>query len=243
LWKAIISFLMSVCLSVCLSNCLYICPSVLPSVRPHGSTRLPLDGFSWKFIFEYFQVFCRENSSSLTSHKKSGYFTWRPMYIFIISHSVFLRMKNVSDKTVKKMKIKFYVQYLFLKKSCPLWYNVEKYGRARRSKYDDIIWRMRFACWLTKTKNTLSQVITFAFPQQQCFLGRLSMLRCRYISCLVQNHLLKRVHQNKKALLLLQEPSAMENFKYLNISHMLVMAIQYSKHTRPFLQQHRQITW
>ena len=34
------------------------------SVRPHGTTRLPLDGFSWNLIFEdFFSKICRENSS------------------------------------------------------------------------------------------------------------------------------------------------------------------------------------
>jgi len=28
--------------------------SVRPSVRPHGTTLLPLDGFPWNLIFEYF---------------------------------------------------------------------------------------------------------------------------------------------------------------------------------------------
>ena len=36
--KATVTFVMSVC----------------PSVRTHGTTRLPLDGFSWNFVFEYF---------------------------------------------------------------------------------------------------------------------------------------------------------------------------------------------
>ena len=45
--KATISFVMSVCLSV----------------RPHGTTRLPLDGFLWNLIFEDFSKICRENSS------------------------------------------------------------------------------------------------------------------------------------------------------------------------------------
>ena len=40
--KANISFSMSLRYSVC------------PSVRPHGTSRLPLDGFSWKFVFENF---------------------------------------------------------------------------------------------------------------------------------------------------------------------------------------------
>ena len=33
-----------------------------PSVRPHGTTLLTLDGFSWNLIFEYFSKICRENS-------------------------------------------------------------------------------------------------------------------------------------------------------------------------------------
>ena len=33
--------------------------SCCPSARPHGTTRLPLDGFSWNFVFEYFSKTCR----------------------------------------------------------------------------------------------------------------------------------------------------------------------------------------
>jgi len=36
---------------------------VCPSVRPHGIVRLPLDGFSWKLVLQYYWTFCRENSS------------------------------------------------------------------------------------------------------------------------------------------------------------------------------------
>ena len=45
--RATVSFVMSVRLSVC----------------PHGTTRLPLDGLSWKSRFMNFSKFCRENSS------------------------------------------------------------------------------------------------------------------------------------------------------------------------------------
>jgi hypothetical protein len=37
--------------------------SFVISARPHGTTRLPLDGFSWNLIFEDFSKNCRENSS------------------------------------------------------------------------------------------------------------------------------------------------------------------------------------
>jgi hypothetical protein len=33
------------------------------SVRPHGTTRLVMDGFLWNLIFVYFSKICRENSS------------------------------------------------------------------------------------------------------------------------------------------------------------------------------------
>ena len=33
------------------------------SVRPHGTTRLALDGFSWNLVFVNFSEICRENSS------------------------------------------------------------------------------------------------------------------------------------------------------------------------------------
>ena len=52
------------------------------SVRPRGKTRLPLDGFSLNFVFEYFSKISWENSSFLKSDKNNGYFTRRPIYIF-----------------------------------------------------------------------------------------------------------------------------------------------------------------
>jgi hypothetical protein len=40
--------------------------SFRPSVRRHGTSLLPLDGFSLNLIFEYFSKIYRENSSSIT---------------------------------------------------------------------------------------------------------------------------------------------------------------------------------
>jgi len=37
--------------------------SVRLSIRPHGTTRLPLTGFSWNLIYEDFSKTCRETSS------------------------------------------------------------------------------------------------------------------------------------------------------------------------------------
>jgi hypothetical protein len=43
---------------------------------------------------------------------------------------------------------------LFPRKSCRLGDNVEKYGRDRQATDGNIMGRMRFACWLSKARNT-----------------------------------------------------------------------------------------
>ena len=45
----------------------------------------------------------------------------------------------------------------FFRKSCHLWNNVEKYGRARQATGYNIIWRMRIACWISKATDTLCE--------------------------------------------------------------------------------------
>jgi hypothetical protein len=53
------------------------------SAPPHGTTLLPLEGFSWTLIFEYFsENLSRKFAVSLKSDKNKEYFTWNPIYIF-----------------------------------------------------------------------------------------------------------------------------------------------------------------
>jgi hypothetical protein len=40
---------------------------------------------------------------------------------------------------------------------------VEKYGRARQAKDDNIIRRMRFACWITKATDIHTEWVTLRF--------------------------------------------------------------------------------
>ena len=55
---------------------------------------------------------------------------------------------------------------------------MEKYYRARQTTDDSIIWRMRFACWINKATDTRSEYVIFiAFPRQQWFHERASVLR------------------------------------------------------------------
>jgi hypothetical protein len=73
------------------------CVSVSPSIRLHGTTRLPMDGFSRNLIFEGFPKICCENSVSLKSDKNNGHCAWRPIHFFIISPSFLLKMRNVAE--------------------------------------------------------------------------------------------------------------------------------------------------
>jgi hypothetical protein len=52
--------------------------------------------------------------------------------------------------------------------------------------HDNIIRRMRFACWITKATDTNSEyVILIAFPRRQWLHERASILRYACIACLV----------------------------------------------------------
>jgi hypothetical protein len=63
---------------------------------------------------------------------------------------------------------------------------VEKYGTARQATDDNIIRRMRLACWVTKAADTHSAYVKLtAFPRQQWLRERASALRYIYIACRV----------------------------------------------------------
>jgi len=51
-------------------------------------------------------------------------------------------------------------------------------GSDRRATNENIIWRMRFACWITKATYTHAQyIIRIAFPRQQWLRECALMLR------------------------------------------------------------------
>jgi hypothetical protein len=61
---------------------------------------------------------------------------------------------------------------------------VEKYGTARQAADDNIIRRVRIACWITETTDTHSEyVILNVFPRQKWLRERISMSRYTHIAC------------------------------------------------------------
>jgi hypothetical protein len=99
-------------------------------------------------------------------------------------------MRNVSDKCCRENQNTHFMFNNFfptpenLAVYETMW---KKHGRARQAIDDNIIRRMRFACWITKATNTHSEyVILIAFPPQQRLREHTSMLRYTYIACPVK---------------------------------------------------------
>jgi hypothetical protein len=98
----------------------------------------------------------------------------------------FLEREKFQTKVVQKIKTDILYSVNSFQKSYRLWGNVEKQGKTRWTADENIIQRMRSACWITKATNTHSEHVTLiAIPLQQWQHEGLSILRYTYIACLV----------------------------------------------------------
>ena len=114
-------------------------------------------GYLWtdfhEIWYEYFRKPVEKIQVSLKSDKNNGYFTWRPIYIYInisLSFSFFCEWEMFLTKAVYKIQTHILRSITFYSKSCCLWDNVDKYGTAREAKLVNITWRTRIACWKPK---------------------------------------------------------------------------------------------
>jgi hypothetical protein len=104
----------------------------------------------------------------------------------IIRRWTLLRMRNILVIFLEKIRTHVLYSITFLRKSCRLWDNVEKYGTAGQTTDDNIIRRMRFACWINKATATHSEYVIFvAFPRRQCLRDPPEYYVCTYIACLL----------------------------------------------------------
>jgi len=100
--------------------------------------------------------------------------------ILIISGSVLLRTKYVSDKNCRESRKTYFTFNHFFTRTVYeiMWKNIVEPGRPQMA-----MWRMRIACWMPKTTNTRAVcVIIIAFPLQQWLYKRVSIL---YVHCLL----------------------------------------------------------
>jgi hypothetical protein len=94
-------------------------------------------------------------------------------------------MRNVSDKSCIQNQNTHFKLIIFFSKIVSF-IGVEKYCTARQATDDNIIRRMRFACWITKATDTRSEYVTLiTFPLQQWLRELVSVLRYTHIACVV----------------------------------------------------------
>jgi hypothetical protein len=72
-------------------------------------------------------------------------------------------LEMFQTKVVQKIKTHILCSMYCFRKLWRLWGNGEKCGRARQVTDDNIIRRMRFACWVTKATDTLRTCNTYCF--------------------------------------------------------------------------------
>jgi len=88
-------------------------------------------------------------------------------YTIMISLSVLLRMKNISENNCRANRQTHFMLSKFFQKYFCLW-DTWKHSTARQIIYDHITRRLLFASWITKATNKqLEYEILIAYPLQQ----------------------------------------------------------------------------
>jgi len=151
----------------------HACPSEWNNSAPNGRILMKFD--VWVFLKHLSE---KKNEISWKSQRNNGYVTLITITITftMISHWILLEWKTFQTNVDTEWTHTFYRQYPLFGKSCHLWDNVEKCGRARQTTDDNIIRRMSSECWINNSSHTHIHAHThthiytqniFAFPQQQ----------------------------------------------------------------------------
>ena len=107
--------------------------------------------------FEKFEILLKLMKITGTLHMYQ--YTFKTVFTWIV-----FRMRNISDKSRRENKNTYFLFSNFsFGKSCTLWDNVERYSRSGKATDDNIIWRMHFVCWITKTTDTHSEYVIVIF--------------------------------------------------------------------------------
>jgi hypothetical protein len=146
-------------------------------------------GSHWKDFHKilYLNIF-RKSVEKIKFFLKSGNITCTLpgdlCTFMMISRWILLRMKNDSDKSCRENQNTHFVFRIENRAVYEIMWT--KYGRVAQGTVDNIIWRMRFARWITKATDTHSEyVIIIVSPRQQWLVDCSSILCYTYISCLV----------------------------------------------------------
>ena len=100
-----------------------VLPPARPPVRPPARMEQlcsHLTDFPEIWYLSIFLNSVQKIRASLNSDTNNGYFTWRPIYIFIISLSILLTMRNISDTSYRGCQNTHYRLNICFK-LCHLW--------------------------------------------------------------------------------------------------------------------------
>jgi hypothetical protein len=133
-------------------------------------------GFHEIWFLKVFSKICVKSSKFINNWHERLHFTWRPIYIYD-------NMRNISGQFNRENQNTHFIFNNFPhphpRKSCRLRNNVVKHGKLRPPTDDNVIQRVRIACWITKATDTHSEyAILVSFPRQQWLRERASVLRC-----------------------------------------------------------------
>jgi len=142
-------------------------------------------GSHWKDFHEilYFSIFRKSVVKIQVSSKydkNNGYFTWRPIYIFIISRSLPLRMKIVSEKSYRNYKnTHFTFNNAFFSENRAV-YEIMCKNIVKPEIPQMTIWLMRIACWICTATNTQNMQYLLLL---HCNNGYTKAPQCFHVAC------------------------------------------------------------
>jgi hypothetical protein len=148
------------------------------SFRTHGTSQIPLDGFSWKSILDIFRKFVVKIQVSLKHDKNNGTLQGDRLAKFFLEWELF--QTEAADKTAT---------YIFTFNNFFSWnralYEIMWKNTVEPDRPEMTIWRMRITCWITKATNIHSEyAILIAFSPQKWLNESSSALLYTYIACL-----------------------------------------------------------
>jgi hypothetical protein len=140
----------------------HVCPSVRPSAWNNSAAAGRT--FVTFYIGAFFVNLSRKFKFLIKIWQKYCVRYMKTNIHFIISPSIRIRIRNISDKCYRENKItRLIFSNFFFRKLCCLWDNVEKYCEARQTA--DEIWCMRTLRCVPKATYIHSEYITLiAFP-------------------------------------------------------------------------------
>ena len=126
------------------------------SVRPHGTSRLPLDGFSWNLIYENISKICREKPSFINIcqeyrvlYMKTNIHFWSYLTQFFLEWEMF--QTNVVEKI--KTHILYPVTFFFWNHAV---YEIMLKNNAQPDRPQMAVWPLRISRWVPKVTDKQS---------------------------------------------------------------------------------------